>query len=880
MPSFEPRYRTSSRRCELALRCAVIAAAALMVSCSRNEPEAVPPKPAAPAVVENDDAVFPRRLEGDAGSVVVHAPQIDQWIDHRKVHARLALEVTPKGQPTLYGTGHLSAATDTDLDARTVTLHDLVAERFVFTAGTSAVQEQAGELVRLLMRKQPQRVPLDLFLVYLQGEAAQQHAAALNMQPPPIFVAYSPAILVITNGKPVWAPIKESSLKFAVNTNWDLFQAGTRWYLRNQEQWLSTYQLYGIWNITTELPPEFSHLPDDDNWKETRSHIPPSSSRPPPQVLFSERPAELIQIDGKPLFEPMGQSGVAYLSNTSSDVFLLDGNYYYLASGRWFIAPALDGKWRAAMPLPPAFASIPSKHAKARVRASVPGTEEAQRAVEEAAIPRTAVVNRSAVPAVIPTYDGAPKFTAIPGTNLSRASNSGYDVITDGTLYYFCYDAVWYLSSTPSGPWSLATTVPSAIYSIPASSPAYHLTQVKIYETTPTTVTYGYTSGYYGAYSTGTTVVFGTGYMYPPYIGYYDYYPVYYYYPYSYGYGSYYNPNTGAFGRTAVAYGPYGGAGRSASYNPSTGTYRRGYAAWDDDEIAGTARAYNPRTGTGAATRGYATEDEGWKQTAIVRGDEWAYAERERDGDTARTEIATSRGGSGTVTTKRDGDTVKREYDFSYDGKSINSSGERSGGEYSGSFSTSGGASGTVERKLDDGELSREMQVNRDGRSTEIDATTRRTANGLETDFETSGGASGTVNREVDNGTVHRSGEFTRGDQSASTDVLRGSEGTVGRIESGGETVGVGRTEGGDLYAAKDGEVYRRTDDGWQQHDGNDWNAREPRAEPTNTAREGTLNDLDTQRAARERGFEQYGASRRERMGAGGGHRARGGRRR
>jgi hypothetical protein len=821
--------------------------------------------------VEEPDAQFPRRLASEAGTAIVHAPQVDQWIDYRKVQARVALEVTLKGQPTLFGTAHVTAATETDLDARTVTLYDVTAERFVFSGGGGAAHEQAAALVCSLIRSQPRRVPLDLFLNYLQGEAARQHAAALNMQPPPIFVAYAAAILVITNGKPVLAPIEGTSLKFTVNTNWDLFQAGAHWYLRNEEQWLTAADPGGTWAIATQLPQEFSRLPDNENWNDARAWIPPSSSRAAPHVFFVEQPAELILIDGKPAFEPIGELGISYVRNTSSDVFKVGADYYYLASGRWFTAPALDGKWRAATPLPAAFASIPAAHPKARVRSSVPGTPEALRAMEEAAIPRTAVLDRSAVPSVTVTYDDPPQFAPIAGTTLSRASNSMYDVISDGTHYYLCYDAVWYAAAGPTGLWTLADSVPLAIYSTPPSSPAYHVTHVKVYDSTATTVTSGYTGGYYGAYSTGTTVVFGTGYAYPPYIAYpAALYPIYYWHPYSYGYGSWYNPNNGAFGKAAVAYGPYGGAARTAAYNPSTGTYRRGYAAWDENEIVGTVRAYNPRTGTGVWMNGYATQDAGWSQAVITRGDEWAYAQRERQGDTARTEIETSRGGSGEITSERNGDTIARDAQFSRNGNSITSSGERTQDGYSGSFQTSGGASGTVQRSFDDGQLSREAQISRDGNTADISGTTTRTGDGLETQFETSGGASGTVAREVEDGNVHRSGEITRDGNSAQTDVVRGSNGTVGRIESGGETVGVGRTEGGDLYAAKDGEVYRKTDAGWEQHDGSGWKSSQPSAAPTaasSSSRARSESDLDAERTARTRGFQQYGERSRERQG-------------
>ena len=52
-----------------------------------------------------------------------------------------------------------------------------------------------------------------------------------------------------------------------------------------------------------------------------------------------------------------------------------------------------------------------------------------------------------------------------------------------------------------------------------------------------------------------------------------------------------YNPWTGAYGRGAVAYGPYGGAGVGARYNPRTGTYARGAAAWGPYGARGAATA-------------------------------------------------------------------------------------------------------------------------------------------------------------------------------------------------------------------------------------------------------------------------------------------------
>ena len=83
----------------------------------------------------------------------------------------------------------------------------------------------------------------------------------------------------------------------------------------------------------------------------------------------------------------------------------------------------------------------------------------------------------------------------------------------------------------------------------------------------------------------------------------------------TYGYAAGYNPWTGAYGRGAVAYGPYGGVGAGARYNPRTGTYSRGAAAWGPYGAAGagsglqpahrrrTARRDKARTSTAAGDR-------------------------------------------------------------------------------------------------------------------------------------------------------------------------------------------------------------------------------------------------------------------------------------
>ena len=158
--------------------------------------------------------------------------------------------------------------------------------------------------------------------------------------------------------------------------------------------------------------------------------------------------------------------------------------------------------------------------------------------------------------------------------------NTDKDVIKVGSLYYMCFDGVWFTSNGPTGPWTVADSIPTAIYEIPISSPAYNVTHVTVESYDDESVDFAAEAAYEGMMVAWGCAVWGTGYYYPPYYWgggdtrfYYPRYP-------SYGYGAFYNPWTGAYTRAGAVYGPYGGAGYAARYNPRTGTYSRGAAAW------------------------------------------------------------------------------------------------------------------------------------------------------------------------------------------------------------------------------------------------------------------------------------------------------------
>jgi hypothetical protein len=280
----------------------------------------------------------------------------------------------------------------------------------------------------------------------------------------------------------------------------------------------------------------------------------------------------------------------------------------------------------------------------------VPGTPQAAEAVVLANVPQTARVNPKELKGPDVVYQGEPQFQPIEQTKVARAVNTDKDIIRVGYRYYMCYQGVWFVSRTANGPWDPAETVPAEIYQIPASSPAHHVTYVTVVEDDDDEwITYAAVAGYTGMTIAWGCAVWGTGWYYPPYIGYGGFYPIYYpFYP-TYGYGAWYNPWTGAYGRGAAWYGPYGGAGVGARYNPVTGTYARGAAAWGPYGARGVAEGFNPRTGTYARTRQGSGVYGSWGSTSVQRGNQWAQTARVTNRFTAPT-TRTLSGGGGAVT--------------------------------------------------------------------------------------------------------------------------------------------------------------------------------------------------------------------------------------
>jgi hypothetical protein len=622
-------------------------------------PAAKAPAATAPAVAPPDGGWPHAYTTASGAALAIYQPQVSSWDDQKHAVLYAAVSYTPKGaeKPAL-GTIKVESTTSVAIDQRLVSFTEFKITQPNFP---TLQREQVASLVKEITAAVPlaeRVIALDRVMANIDAShITPKNVEGVKADPPPIFFSKTSAVLVNIDGEPIWAPIPQNDLTSAVNTNWDLFQHGPTktYYLRHNSVWMKAADVKGPWTPAGTLPESFQKLPADENWKDVKASLPGTKGQVP-KVFVSEQPAELLLLRGEPNYLTVQGTKLLWVSNTDSDVFRLGqtGAVYLLVSGRWFSAPDFTGPWTFATPtLPPDFKQIPLEHDRSRVLASVPGTTQAAEAILLAQIPQTASVSKTLQAPEVAYQGGKPEFQPIEKTSVQRAVNTDKDILKVGDLYYMCFQGVWFMSRTPTGPWAVTGEVPKTIYEIPVSSPSHAVTYVTVQESNNDAVVFATAAAFTGMMVAWGCVVWGSGYYYPPYVWHGGGYPIYYpHYP-TYGFGAAYNPWTGAYTRGAVAYGPYGGAGVAQRYNPRTGTYSRGAVAYGPYGARGAAQAYNPRTGAYGATRQGSNVYGSWGTTGVTRGDQWATTSRYTNNATGRTTRVTQGSGGGEAISNR-----------------------------------------------------------------------------------------------------------------------------------------------------------------------------------------------------------------------------------
>ena len=527
--------------------------AAVLVVCSL----AFTPAQAAPAQAPTGAAnaaeqtpSWPQVLTNGDSKLTIYQPQLDSW-DGYTLQARAAVEATDKDGKSTYGIVEFSAHTLVDKATRWVALDQYSLTKVDFPASAANVDRWTAALKADAAKRQ-KTISLDQLEAALGTLAAEQKSSGepLDNTPPTIISSEVPAILVYIDGEPAYRPVDGTALQRVINTRPLLLKdAQGKHYLRVFDGWMVADAVSGPYaRLTSSLPDlekarkaaiQSRQVDLLTGQSDAKDKVPSLAKPPVPQIHIATAPTELIVTDGPAQWQPIQGTKLLYVTNTTGHIFkeVADQDSYLLISGRWFRASDMQGPWTfvPADKLPADFANIPDDSAKENVKASVAGTPQAREAAIAATIPQTSAVKKSQLKMSAPAFDGAPQLKAINGTPLQYVVNSPMPIIrVDAQSWYAVENGVWFVATSVQGPWSVAASVPAVIYSIPPSSPMHYITYVKVYSASGDTVVVGYTPGYQGSTvdPNSGVVVYGTGYPYTPWVG-----SVWYGPPVTYGFG-------------------------------------------------------------------------------------------------------------------------------------------------------------------------------------------------------------------------------------------------------------------------------------------------------------------------------------------------------
>lgn len=461
------------------------------------------------------------------------------------------------GADPLFGVCWITATVETDKNRRTVVIDSLKVTRLDLPAGSRLKKKTIRAALETHLKALAGTLSLDAILASLdRGLEEKELSSTLSHQVPKLIFRDQQTMLVLIDGAPRLQKNKQWGLEVVVNSPFTIVRFGDgKFYLYGGKHWYvaaaaegpyvytddrvghklkkigrEVEKTAGEMEKTARASSQNANFGDGDGagagaaGAGAAQAAAQAGGAPVFAIAVSTSPAVLIQTVGRPMLTPLGGTSLQYVANTDNNIFQdsVTGRYYILLSGRWYMGDSLspDGDWQyvPATQLPADFARIPPGSPVDNVLASVPGTKAARAAVRDAELPLTAKIDRqSAGPHI--DYDGVPQFRPIEGTSLEYAVNTCATVFESGDRCYALDGGIWYTGKSPQGPWAVSTDRPDEVDLIPPSYPVYHAKYVEIYEVEPEYVVTGYTAGYLDSYIDDSTLVYGTGYDYDPWLG-------------------------------------------------------------------------------------------------------------------------------------------------------------------------------------------------------------------------------------------------------------------------------------------------------------------------------------------------------------------------
>jgi hypothetical protein len=176
----------------------------------------------------------------------------------------------------------------------------------------------------------------------------------------------------------------------------------------------------------------------------------------PPTIIYKNRPALLVLIDGEPVLTEIENSKVKAVINTPYPL-LYDGQSYYLnvATDIWYQSTSIEGSWQLDSATPKEIKDLvppPSTEESTEVDGPDGTADNSTQPVSASSTPEIVVATE---PTELLVTEGAPEYEPVTGS-LKGVTNADGNLFYDSEslLYYVVLSGRWYQSGAISGPYA------------------------------------------------------------------------------------------------------------------------------------------------------------------------------------------------------------------------------------------------------------------------------------------------------------------------------------------------------------------------------------------------------------------------------------------
>jgi hypothetical protein len=237
---------------------------------------------------------------------------------------------------------------------------------------------------------------------------------------------------------------------------------------RKLSEWLAKEMT--SWEMSMPLDAVLASLETAEGLRATAENL----ATDPPAILFVDHLATLITIEGPPELREVEGTKLMFVVNSPQAIIFDPGTkaYYLSVDEHFLMATDFEGKWTPTEKLPKEVQALVDKAEEEAPADEAPPEDAETEELEDVPPPEVIVATE---PTELIVMDGEATFTPLPGNDLLYMSNTDSDVFLEvETQKYFLPAAGrWYSAASLDGPWTFVAgdDLPAAFASIPEDSP-------------------------------------------------------------------------------------------------------------------------------------------------------------------------------------------------------------------------------------------------------------------------------------------------------------------------------------------------------------------------------------------------------------------------